>query len=70
MLALFLIVKNEAHILDRCLDAAQPLVDHTLIVDTGSTDDTINIAKKRALVIEQPWVNFGHNRSQSFQAVV
>ena len=70
MLALFMIVKNEAHILDRCLDSAQPLVDQTVIVDTGSNDDTISIAKKRgATVIEQPWKDFGHNRTQSFQAV-
>ena len=70
MLALFLIVKNEEQVLGRCLDAAQPLVDHTLIVDTGSSDGTVALAKARAVVIEQPWQDFGHNRTQSFKAAV
>ena len=69
MLTLFLIVRNEERVLDRCLDSAQPLVDHTVIVDTGSTDDTVAIAKRRAHVLEQPWENFGVNRTKSFQAV-
>ena len=63
-----MIVKNEERVLGRCLDAAQPLVDHTLIVDTGSSDGTVALARARAVVIEQPWRDFGHNRTQSFKA--
>jgi len=68
MIALFLIVKNEERVLGRCLDSAQPLVDHTLVVDTGSTDSTVAIARNRAVVVKHAWKDFGHNRSLSFQA--
>ena len=43
-----LIVKNEAEILAECLDAVQSVVDEIVVVDTGSTDDTIQIATARA----------------------
>ena len=65
-----MIVRNEARVIKRCLNSVQWLVDHTLVVDTGSTDDTVSIAKQRALVLEHAWENFGHNRSMSFNAAV
>ncbi len=36
-----MIVRNEAAIIERCLDALAPVIDYFVIVDTGSTDDTI-----------------------------
>ena len=41
-----LIVKNEELVLDRCLSAVSQFADGIIIVDTGSSDNTINIAKK------------------------
>lgn len=41
-----MIVKNEEQLLERCLNSAQALVDEIIIVDTGSTDKTKEIAKK------------------------
>ncbi len=43
-IGLCMIVKNEAHVITRCLDSVCPLVDHVLIEDTGSTDATRAIA--------------------------
>ncbi len=40
------IVKNEAENLPRCLASVQPYVDELIIVDTGSTDETIAIAQQ------------------------
>jgi glycosyltransferase involved in cell wall biosynthesis len=40
------IVKNEAHRIADCLDSAKDFVDEVIVVDTGSTDDTIKIAKQ------------------------
>jgi tetratricopeptide (TPR) repeat protein len=40
------IVKNEAQNLDRCLASVKPYVDELIIVDTGSTDETILIAQQ------------------------
>lgn len=38
------ITKNEAQNLARSLDSIRGLYDDLLVVDTGSTDDTITIA--------------------------
>lgn len=44
-ISLCMIVKNEARVLNRCLDSVHDLVDEIIIVDTGSTDETKTIAK-------------------------
>ena len=44
-LSLSMIVKNEAKNLPRCLESIKGLVDEIVIVDTGSTDDTVKIAE-------------------------
>lgn len=43
-ISLCMIVKNEERILARCLDSVADLVDEVIIVDTGSTDATKEIA--------------------------
>lgn len=43
-ISLCMIVKNEERILARCLDSVRDLVDEIVIVDTGSTDATGQIA--------------------------
>ncbi|MEK4992762.1 glycosyltransferase [Listeria sp. FSL L8-0308] len=45
-IALCMIVKNEQEHLRRCLDSVKNKVDQIVIVDTGSTDETVNIAKE------------------------
>lgn len=45
-LTLSMIVKNEEKHLVGCLDSVKDVVDRIVIVDTGSTDSTIEIAKK------------------------
>ncbi|REE84489.1 tetratricopeptide repeat protein [Paenibacillus taihuensis] len=44
LLSLCMIVKNEERTLARCLDSVKGLVDEIIIVDTGSTDTTKEIA--------------------------
>lgn len=43
--SLCMIVKNEEQVLNRCLDSVKDLVDEIIIVDTGSTDNTLKIAR-------------------------
>ncbi|MBQ4521893.1 MAG: glycosyltransferase [Lachnospiraceae bacterium] len=45
-ISLCMIVKNEEKVLARCLDCLKDLVDEMIIVDTGSTDATKDIARK------------------------
>lgn len=45
-ISLCMIVKNETHVLARCLNSIADLVDEIIIVDTGSTDDTKKIASQ------------------------
>jgi glycosyltransferase involved in cell wall biosynthesis len=69
---LSMIVKNETKILHECLDSVHPHIDYWVIVDTGSTDGTQEYIKQYFAekgipgeLIERPWINFGHNRSEA-----
>ena len=44
-ISLCMIVKNEEAVLARCLDSVRDAVDEIVIVDTGSTDRTKEIAR-------------------------
>jgi glycosyltransferase involved in cell wall biosynthesis len=57
-LSLAMIVKNEARCLARCLRSVRPIVDEIVMVDTGSTDGTIEIGKEfGARISHFDWVN-------------
>jgi len=71
-ICLNMIVKDEAHVIKRCLDTVIPFIDCWVIVDTGSTDGTQ--ARIRELLArlpgdlhERPWKDFGHNRSEALE---
>jgi len=71
-ICLGMIVKNEAHIIQRCLESVKPYIDYWVICDTGSTDGTQQLIRDclrdiPGELIERPWVNFGHNRTEVFQ---
>ncbi|MFC4777807.1 glycosyltransferase [Paenibacillus sp. GCM10023252] len=44
LISLCMIVKDEQEVLGRCLESVKDLVDEIIIVDTGSSDQTIEIA--------------------------
>jgi tetratricopeptide (TPR) repeat protein len=55
-ITLCLIAKNEEHMLPECLESVRGAVDEMVVVDTGSTDRTRDIALAAgAKVIEVPW---------------
>ncbi len=71
---LTMIVRNEAHIIRESLDAAAGHIDRWVIVDTGSTDDTVAIVEQRMAdhgipgeIHHRPWRDFGTNRSEALQ---
>lgn len=69
-ICLNMIVKNESTVICKCLESVKPLIDHWVIVDTGSTDGTQDVIKKFMQDIpgelhERSWVNFEHNRNEA-----
>ncbi len=67
-LSLCMIVKNEEETLGRCLESVKDIMDEIIIVDTGSDDNTKNIAKKYTdLIYDFEWVDdFSAARNYSF----
>jgi glycosyltransferase involved in cell wall biosynthesis len=69
-----MIVKNESKVLPRLLRSVKDVIDYYVIVDTGSSDDTIALIEREmgeygipGEVHERPWVNFGVNRQQALE---
>ncbi|MCA9490688.1 MAG: sulfotransferase [Myxococcales bacterium] len=55
-LTLCMIVRDEARFLAGCLASVRGVVDQIVVVDTGSTDDTVAIAEAAgALVVHHAW---------------
>lgn len=70
--ALILMIRNESKILRRCLKSVENFVDCFCILDTGSTDNTVEIANEylkthTGCLTVEPWKNFGYNRTISFE---
>ncbi|WKL04242.1 glycosyltransferase [Paenibacillus amylolyticus] len=69
-ISLCMIVKDEAVSLQRCLNAVRDVVDEIIVVDTGSIDDTTEIARLHgAVVIRTEWNgDFSEARNLSLAA--
>lgn len=68
-ISLCMIVKDEAQNIRRCLESVQGVVDEIIVVDTGSTDETCQIAGALgARVHSFPWnENFSDARNASLE---
>lgn len=71
---LCMIVKNEAHVIERCLSSVLPVIDYWVIVDTGSTDGTQQKIKDffdrngiPGELHDSTWSDFGTNRSEALE---
>lgn len=67
--SLCMIARNESEALPRCLEAARPWVDEIVVVDTGSSDNTADIARRHgARVVNWPWRDdFAAARNESLR---
>lgn len=75
-IGLCMIVKDESHVIERCLNSVKNLIDFVIILDTGSSDGTQEVIKgwldKNGIegeVINSKWVNFAHNRTQALDEI-
>ena len=68
-ISLCMIVKNEEQVLGRCLDSLKGLYDELIIMDTGSTDSTKEIAASYgAKIYDFTWVDdFSKARNAAFE---
>lgn len=67
-LSLCMIVKDEEHTLSRCLDAVRGVAGEIIVVDTGSTDSTREIAARygaRVVAFDFQVVDFAGARNRS-----
>jgi tetratricopeptide (TPR) repeat protein/GR25 family glycosyltransferase involved in LPS biosynthesis len=67
--ALCMIVRDEAAVIERCLRSVRDLIDGWVICDTGSTDGTPELIRDAlsnlpGALHEQRWRDFGWNRSE------
>jgi hypothetical protein len=76
-ICLNMIVKNEVAVLPRLFRSVKDYIDYYVIVDTGSTDDTIALIQREMAghgidgeVHQREWVNFGVNRQQALELAV
>lgn len=67
-ISLCMIVKNESEVLARCLDSIRDAVDEIIIIDTGSDDNTREIARRYTdHVYDFEWIDdFSAARNYSF----
>jgi tetratricopeptide (TPR) repeat protein len=68
MLSLCMIVRNEASRLARCVEPVRPLVDQIVVVDTGSTDATPDVARALGAELRRvPFEDFAQARRASLE---
>jgi len=75
-IVLLSMVKNEQANIARLFSSVKDWIDGIVLCDTGSTDDTVKIAKSAmesmnipGRIYQYPWENFGKSRSKSFQCL-
>lgn len=65
--AVIISLNEEAHI-EECIQSILPITDDIVLVDSGSTDNTINIAKKYKVNIHQiEWLGYGGTKNYGNQ---
>jgi glycosyltransferase involved in cell wall biosynthesis len=68
-LALAVISLNEEARIGTCLESVKALVREIIVVDSGSTDNTVSIAEAaHARVINQPWLGYRDQKQKALES--
>ncbi|WGE55556.1 glycosyltransferase family 2 protein [Actinobacillus equuli subsp. equuli] len=70
-LSVAMIVKNEAQDLAKCLETVQGWVNEIIVLDSGSSDETVHIAESfgAKVYVNSDWQGFGKQRQLAQQYV-
>lgn len=63
--SIVIITKNEAERIEECLKMSRLITDDIIVVDNGSTDNTLKIAKKnQCRIFHETWNGYGANKNK------
>ena len=69
MFSIVIITKNEQSIIEKTLLSIQGLSNDIIIVDSGSTDNTIKICEQyNVTIIKTSWEGYGENKNKGIKA--
>ena len=67
-LSVTVITKDEADRIERCLDSVKDLADEIIVLDSGSSDDTVSIVKRYTdKVWETDWPGYGKQKQRALE---
>lgn len=70
---LTMMVKDEAHVIERCLKSCLPVIDsYSILVDDRTTDETETVIREmlshlEGVIHKRPWQGFGGTRTKSVE---
>ncbi len=66
-ISVIVITRNEGHNLEECLSSLKEWVNEIVVVDSQSTDNTVEIAKRYGAIVSQPadWPGFGPQKNRA-----
>ena len=65
-LSCVIISKNEADRIGRCLTSVRPICSEVLVLDSGSDDDTVSVARALGARVEhQDWLGFAAQKNEA-----
>ena len=68
-ISVVIITHNESHIIGSTLQSLHGLTDDIVIVDSGSTDDTLDICRRfNARILQPGWNGYGANKNIGIEA--
>jgi glycosyltransferase involved in cell wall biosynthesis len=67
-ISVVIVCKNEAGVIEQVLDSARRFSDNIVVYDSGSTDGTLDILRRRGVQLhEGPWMGYGKTKQHAVQ---